>query len=1755
MIPLNDPKKAARDERAQRRDQGKAISDAVKNSAERRKQAAVQSAVKKHPSYAAAAASTPPKIGAGFNPDDEDNDYQSVDPNLVEEKSPSNPLFREPDAPKREPDSLKIEPAAPKLNLVAPDEPDSPRSVASIKPASTVGAASVPVPNLSAAVNFMGNSKSMPHLDKLPKDVEKFVLQMDRQKMLSKHATGQEMPWAHALSAHLTLSIIEQELERFRTEQPTAYFPNAGDMGPDSIEEILDNFFRNEMKAVHKHVPGIVTQVMKAMTSWDPRMLEMNPKTAFLHLTISFRHALRECNVERDSFLEKTTLGRDLVKALCKAITPPFMQKVVSLAASRAGSSNEFDPIALLVELQNNPSMPEIIASHTTKSPEWRREQTDRFMNQKLPTRDQSHRRDNRPRGNHVAHVTEPVHEAHQVSDQRRPQNHRPPTSSRDDRTPQAPPRKEPNPSNYVRGRPFRSWEQPNKPPANFPNNFRPQGSNQHKSSNNSNKGRQHRRDNNRSFQAHNVEEDYASGSHDMDNTSYALTVEAVFEPDVTVAHVVHRLGDTPQVVSDAPASDPLHLVWREEMRVSHSPNPDAPHVLVYVTMDSACSTSIISADLIEPFHQKTGYRLIVKPIRQATLTGLGKEVVQDLCTFHVTTSDGQVRKIEALVSHTLRGKILLSWTDIQCLGFYFHRPDASKDGSALAVEHQPIPRDPVDDPFETPELLLDDQTSTNPPKISPKSPLPALTHVLMHGLPPDVRKPEYVERLHTIIARWRRIFSDTLPSTEPMRVPPAQDTITVDPVTIRTHRRFIVDPKAAQWMREHINHLVRLQCIRKAPYAPYACPSQIVLKASKAFRHVVDLRAINAVTQPIHMVLQDARVAMLRVRGSIFFGLLDLCDGFWQVPVRPGTFFFWSNDGIYESRRVLQGARNSTAHLQIALERVLGDLIGRGVEIYVDDILIHAPTFNEYIRLLDAVFSRFAAKNVFLKPSKCTLLAQEVTWCGMVISPAGYKRDPRNLASIMDMESPTNAADLQKALGLFGWMRENIPKYSKLVEPLTDLLTDLARQANTRKSRTLKALVLDKRWTPKHDRAFFGIKSAVQRMPLLHFADSKKTFNLFTDASDTAFGSMLTQTSSNADGLSGDHEVLAFRSGRFSGSELNWATPDKEAYAIVDAMLNLQHLLLISENPIKIFTDHRNLAFLFKPNAIPGPLSTARLGRLERWAVKIQHIPYTIQHVAGTDNGWADLLSRPHDALAVESDVVTGPLDLPPVTHAHLLESHLGLPTLNGAERRDDGLWYVNNRIFVPDVNHLRDRILLLAHHPHHPSADAQYLQMQDRFTWPGMKLDVTNFCSRCYHCLIASSRTVSRPFGHPLHAKEPDRILHFDYLDLPPDEIFGFTKLLVLKDDFTGMVELYPTDSADAEHVAASMCEWFSRHRIARIWVSDNGSHFKNKVMEAVARRLGVNHHFVAPYSPWANGTIERVNRVILRLFRALLSQRRLHESNWLSLLDLIVAAVNMTPSRYRGNTSPFELFTGFPPTTPMDCLFNPDTGILDRPLASQEIQGYLTELRDSLALLHSSATLQMDTRRDTELRRHNQRQSVVPASFNVGDSVLVAQRLAGNKLQAKWLGPARVIRAHPDRFVYDVELDTSPPQLLTRHVSRLLPFPNAVKPGTIIAVQELVKHHTAGRRMVVDLLDIDKVHRRWQGLVLFDGLDPEDAVWMPLSRVHQFVPDKVNAFLASPNLRASLAKSMAAIRQALQIAMRERQCCTCVQDTTYV
>jgi hypothetical protein len=56
--------------------------------------------------------------------------------------------------------------------------------------------------------------------------------------------------------------------------------------------------------------------------------------------------------------------------------------------------------------------------------------------------------------------------------------------------------------------------------------------------------------------------------------------------------------------------------------------------------------------------------------------------------------------------------------------------------------------------------------------------------------------------------------------------------------------------------------------------------------------------------------------------------------------------------------------------------------LIGRGVEVHVDDILIHDETLQQYFSILLQVLDRYREYNVFVKPSKCTLIIRQVAWC-----------------------------------------------------------------------------------------------------------------------------------------------------------------------------------------------------------------------------------------------------------------------------------------------------------------------------------------------------------------------------------------------------------------------------------------------------------------------------------------------------------------------------------------------------------------------------------------------------------------------------------------------------------------------------------------------------------------------------------------------------------------------------------------------------
>ena len=160
-------------------------------------------------------------------------------------------------------------------------------------------------------------------------------------------------------------------------------------------------------------------------------------------------------------------------------------------------------------------------------------------------------------------------------------------------------------------------------------------------------------------------------------------------------------------------------------------------------------------------------------------------------------------------------------------------------------------------------------------------------------------------------------------------------------------------------------------------------------------------------------------------------------------------------------------------------------------------------------------------------------------------------------------------------------------------------------------------------------------------------------------------------------------------------------------------------------------------------------------------------------------------------------------------------------------------------------------------------------------------------------------------RPLAHTMHASKPNEILHIDFLYMGQgtnDKNY----CLILKDDFSSYVWLFPCTSADADAAAEAILSWIASFGAVEWFISDQGSHFKNKLIAQITTELEARHHFTTAYTPWANGTVERVCREVLRAAKALCSEWKLSPKDWPAVIESIQSIINNSPLKRLGVSS---------------------------------------------------------------------------------------------------------------------------------------------------------------------------------------------------------------------------------------------------------
>jgi hypothetical protein len=782
-------------------------------------------------------------------------------------------------------------------------------------------------------------------------------------------------------------------------------------------------------------------------------------------------------------------------------------------------------------------------------------------------------------------------------------------------------------------------------------------------------------------------------------------------------------------------------------------------------------------------------------------------------------------------------------------------------------------------------------------------------------------------------------------------------------------------------------------------------------------------------------------------------------------------------------------------------------------------------------------------------------------------VSTKGVQLDPKNIDVILQLERPETAGDLIQILGLSGWMTISIPYISTIVAPLRELHTYAVQQCESAKVNKLNKFKLSKLWTPIHTKAFTDLKEAIRNRILIAHRDYNKVLTVYTDASSKiGYAGAVFQVSpedlKNPPHLR-NNEPLGFCGGTWSDTEKRWPIIELEAYALFLTVKRFNHFLL-DGSQVRFHLDNQSLVFIFNPlsDYISSKLGPGQ-NRLYRWAELLMTIPYEIQFIPGGENVVADVISRTRIAWTTPDENKDPEIILESNVQARIVSSQLYTisttdlthnlwnynsptwlqPTLqqirdiagNDGELNEeflelaskenatfdyhDRVFKVQNRVLIPSNTVLRTSLIITAHNgiSGHKGVDRTVQLLATVVYWPEMKQDVRNFISNCLHCLSSSGSFPKRPFGETLQPSARLDVLCTDYVHMGPDVSSKYNKILVLMDKLSGHVVLRPVASENASEAVEHFLYWFAEYGIPKIIVSDKGPGYSSTLFENLVSYLGINHHFVSAGSHWANGSVERINSVIGRTMRSLLSENGLQEDNWIHLLPLVTFSINHSSTRTLAGLAPITILAGLEPSGNMLKFLDPSTPQLQNiAWDNHQLQQFAMDLQTS----NRNREIMIEDHRQkliyktlsSRLTQHG----VQEINFDVDDWVMVLNH-SNTKLSPRIIGPAKIIQqtVPEHKLLWDIEFITTPGKIKTVHIARMKLFDLATMHLTE-ALLDQARLYAQSKFEFEKLLEIRPSAKSWQILVKWKGFDQEDCTWQDIVPLAQDAPTAVRNFL---------------------------------------
>ena len=206
-----------------------------------------------------------------------------------------------------------------------------------------------------------------------------------------------------------------------------------------------------------------------------------------------------------------------------------------------------------------------------------------------------------------------------------------------------------------------------------------------------------------------------------------------------------------------------------------------------------------------------------------------------------------------------------------------------------------------------------------------------------------------------------------------------------------------------------------------------------------------------------------------------------------------------------------------------------------------------------------------------------------------------------------------------------------------------------------------------------------------------------------------------------------------------------------------------------------------------------------------------------------------------------------------------------------DGLTWEEDGVVYMEGRVYIPNNKDLKEEILREHHDPADVGHPRQH-RMQELIKrinwWLGLKEDVKKYIQECVKC--QQNKVQHQRKAGELHPLEiPEGLWQDISIDIigPLPSSNGMDAIVVIMDRFTKMIRLKATTTNISleEIVKVYRDEIWKIHGVPKTILSDRGPQFASKFIEDFTKVLGTKRKLSTAYHPQTDRQTERINQEI--------------------------------------------------------------------------------------------------------------------------------------------------------------------------------------------------------------------------------------------------------------------------------------------------